>query len=170
MINVIKLTKKDQKKHDAKSARMERQEARLYEKAYAKKKRKREREERRIENILARHEAQKKAMEQKKQNPPKVILTHEQKIQKNRDSKALARLFGIIPPLKKRPKKSFDEFKGYAYDRINNTYRVQFKFKGKNYRLGRYNTPEEAHAVYVAERTRIQKEYEFSLQSPPPVK
>ena len=49
------------------------------------------------------------------------------------------------------------KFKGYYYDYERDEYRVQFSVKGKKYRLGRYKTEKEAHAMYLTEKAKIKR-------------
>lgn len=90
----------------------------------------------------------------------KIALTHTQKIEANREKRALDRLFGVKPPLKRKPKKHPSEFRGYYYVAKRNKYRVRFTFNKKTYRLGEYDTPEIAHNVYLAERAKVVAKYE----------
>jgi hypothetical protein len=57
---------------------------------------------------------------------------------------------------KKHPK----EFKGYYYDHDRDKFRVQFKYKGKRYVFGRYDTADIAHSVYLIERKKLVMEHE----------
>jgi hypothetical protein len=78
---------------------------------------------------------------------------------KNKHSldKDIDKMFGIPPA---RVKKDPDEFKGYVFEPHRNKYRVQFTYKKTVYRFGRYDTAEEAHSVYLAERAKKVAEWE----------
>jgi hypothetical protein len=53
--------------------------------------------------------------------------------------------------------KDLDRNKGYYYDYKRGKYRVQFTYKGVRYRLGRYDTRELAHDMYLTEKAKIKK-------------
>lgn len=57
---------------------------------------------------------------------------------------------------KQSKKKKPEDFQGYYYDLARKKYRVQFRFGGKQYRLGAYPTHWEAHEVYLEERSKLE--------------
>lgn len=53
------------------------------------------------------------------------------------------------------------ENKGYYFDHQRGKFRVQFTFNGKRYRLGRYETAEIAHNVYLVTLKNLKAEREM---------
>lgn len=59
----------------------------------------------------------------------------------------------------KRPKSNTSGFKGVSWNATEKRYRAQISLGGRKVTIGRYHTPEAAHAAYAAKAIELYGEF-----------
>ncbi len=154
----MRLTKKQLQDLEKRNARIEKRYERLEKKMIERGKKKQETRQKKIKAKEQKKEKQIEIAAKRKEkylaSKKTVAIVREEKRLQKEQSKSLAIAFGGKPKNERKLKKDPEDFKGYYFDHKRQKFRVQFRIGGKQYRLNYYNTPEEAHAVYLEERAK----------------
>lgn len=55
-------------------------------------------------------------------------------------------------------------YKGVTWDKVNRKWMAQVQHKGKSIKLGRFNTPEEAHQAYIRKVVELHGEFVHAMK------